>query len=317
MNEGPKGGRSPRTEEEYTKVMGAQISQGDEYVFFDNMNAALDLGPFASNVSEGRVRTRLLGSSRMIEAVVSHTWIAAANNIKGTAEILRRMVMIELDAKVPNPELRTGFKHIDLEGWVLENRPKLVWAILTLIQNWIAKGMKPWTGRPKASFEAWSRVMGGILRDAGIRGFLDNEERLRSYGATGGESGVDILIQSMAADHDDGAIFRSGGKAKVRGHESKPVFSILEVLNCADDGQPLLMKNWGYNSEDNQYNHARSIKERFRDVARRSYEVTLFEVPAVGEQEVEVRYAISFDEHPDPRSQQQFYWIMNKTKIKT
>jgi hypothetical protein len=202
----------------------------------------------ASNVSEGRVRTRLLGSSRMIEAEVRHTWIAAANNIKGTSEILRRMVMIELDAKTPNPEKRSGFRHADLEAWVNEHRPELVWAILTLVQNWIAKGMKPWSGKAKASFEAWSRVMGGILRDAEIRGFLENEDRLRSYGATGGDSGIEVFIQHLAERHASGASFRAGGTSEFRGRKGDPDSSIMNELNIADDGTPLLLDGWGSES---------------------------------------------------------------------
>lgn len=299
----------PTSDEEYAKVMGAHISQSAEFAFFDNMNAALTLGSFASNVSEGRVRTRLLGSSRMIEADVRHTWIAAANNIKGTSEILRRMVMIELDAKTPNPEKRSGFRHADLEAWVADNRPKLVWAILTLVQNWIAKGMKPWTGKPKASFEAWSRVMGGILRDAEIRGFLENEDRLRSYGSTGGDSGLEVFIQHLATHHSSGALFRAGGTSEIRGRMGDAVYSIKDELNRADDGKPLLLDGWGYNREDGQYNHARGISSQFREAARRAYEVTLFE------SERPVRFAISFTEEPDPQSPKQFYWEMTKDKV--
>ncbi|MFV1532745.1 MULTISPECIES: hypothetical protein [unclassified Phaeobacter] len=299
----------PTSDEEYAKVMGAHINHSSEFTFFDNMNAAISLGSFASNVSEGRVRTRLLGSSRMVEADVRHTWVAAANNIKGTSEILRRMVMIELDAKTPNPENRTGFRHPDLEAWTQENRPKLVWAILTLVQNWVAKGMKPWTGRPKASFEAWSRVMGGILRDAEIRGFLENEARLRSYGATGGDNGVEMFIQHLASTHCDGTLFRAGGTAEVRGRKEVAVFSIKDELNVADDGKPLLLDGWGYNREDGSYNHARGIVTAFRETALRAYEVASFE----GNQEV--RYAISFMEAPDPQSQNQYFWEMSKHRM--
>ena len=299
----------PATEEEYTKVMGAHISQSEEYVFFDNMNAALTFGAFASNVSEGRVRTRLLGSSRMIEANVRHTWVAAANNVKGTSEILRRMVMIELDAKTPSPEKRVGFRHVDLELWVAQNRGELVWAIMTLIQNWIAKGMHPWDGKPKASFESWSRVMGGILRDAGIRGFLENEDRLRSYGATSGDSGVDIFIQHLAAKHSSGTLFRAGGTAEVRGRKGEAVYSVKDELNIADDGKPLLLDGWGYSRDDGQYNHPRGITPQFRETARRAFEIALYE------DNVPVRYSISFSETPDPQSPKQFYWEMAKSKM--
>ena len=305
----------PSDDTEYAKVMGAHISNASEYSFFDNMNAAIDLGTFASNVSEGRVRTRLLGSSRMIEAEVRHTWIAAANNIKGTTEILRRMVMIELDAKVANPEQRKpegGWLHAELPRWINENRADLVWAVLVLVQNWIAKGMVPWEGQPKASFEAWSRVMGGILRDAGIRGFLENENRLRSYGATGGDSGVEMLMQHLASNHGNGTFFRAGGTSAVRGHEEQSVFSLMSELNIADDGNPLLLTAWGYNREDGKFLQSRGIATKFRDAARRSYEIVVYEGV---NSENEVKYSVSFTENPDPKSPQQYYWVMSKSRI--
>lgn len=310
----------PTTDEEYTKVMSANISESGEYVFFDNMNAALNLGTFASNVTEGRVRARLLGSSRMIEAEVRHTWVAAANNIKGTAEILRRLVMIELASKLANPEDRSpeDFRHPNLSEWVEEHRPELVWAILTLIQNWVARGMQPWTGKPKGSFVAWSRVMGGILRDAGIRGFLENEERLRSYGATGGDSGVEVLMQHLATEHPSGTLFRAGGVSEIRGREREKVFSLKDVLNKADDGKPLLLDGWGYNREDQQYNHARGITSKFRDVGRGAYEVTQHEMRPDEDgkmKEVPVPYAVSFKEEPDPKSPSQYYWQMVVTEV--
>lgn len=312
----------PTTDEEYTKVMSANISESGEFVFFDNMNAALDLGTFASNVTEGRVRARLLGSSRMVEAEVRSTWIAAANNIKGTAEILRRLVMIELDSKLAHPEDRDpkDFRHPDLSAWVEENRPELVWAILTLIQNWVANGMKPWTGKPKGSFVSWSRVMGGILRDAGIRGFLENEERLRSYGATGGDSGVEVFMQHLAAEYPSGTLFRAGGTSPIRGREAATVVSLKDELNVADDGKPLLLDGWGYNREDQQFNHARGITSKFRDVARGAYVVTLYETrpDEKGEMnETPVPYAVSFKEEPDPKAPSQYYWEMVVTEVQS
>jgi hypothetical protein len=51
----------------------------------------------------------------------------------------------------------------------------LVWAALTLVQNWLAAGKPSFRGRPLGSFEAWSRTVGGILQTAGITGFLENQ----------------------------------------------------------------------------------------------------------------------------------------------
>lgn len=87
------------------------------------------------------------------------------------------------------------------------------------------------------------------------------------------------------------------------------VFSIKDELNVADDGKPLLLDGWGYNRDDGSYNHARGIVTAFREVARRAYEVTSFDG------DVEALYAISFTEAPDPQSQNQYFWEMNKRQI--
>jgi len=92
-------------------------------------------------------------------------------------EISRRSVRIRL---VPNQEKpwerpASDFKHPDLRWWVKENRGQLVWAALVLIQSWVVAGM-PRSARRLGSFEQWSEVMGGILENAGIAGFLENRE---------------------------------------------------------------------------------------------------------------------------------------------
>jgi hypothetical protein len=122
---------------------------------------------------------RMLGETRTVRVPVRLTWIIAGNNPQLSNEISRRCVRIRLDAKVERPQSRIGFKHADLEGWVKANRSELVWACLTLAQKWIADG-RPAPDKVKGSYEAWSTVMGGILKACGIEGFLANEEEMRA-----------------------------------------------------------------------------------------------------------------------------------------
>ena len=44
--------------------------------------------------------------------------------------------------------------------------------------NWLARGAQPFTERTLGSFEVWARVIGGVLRDAGIEGFLQGRRRM-------------------------------------------------------------------------------------------------------------------------------------------
>ena len=86
----------------------------------------------------------------------------------------RRMVRIRLDAKVEDPFKRQNFKHAELLTYAERRRPELLQALLTVA----AYGLKhPGARGPsKGSFEAWSRVMGGILSGIGIEGFLETTD---------------------------------------------------------------------------------------------------------------------------------------------
>lgn len=83
-----------------------------------------------------------------------------------------------MDAGVDHPESRSGFLHA-LPDWAHAHRADLVWACLTLVQNWIAAGRPPWSGTPLGSLESWCRTMGGIFEAARMPGFLENMEDFR------------------------------------------------------------------------------------------------------------------------------------------
>ena len=93
---------------------------------------------------------------------------------------MRRSVRIRLDAHVEDPWGRQGFRHDPLLEWVEKHRGELIWAALILIANWIARGAKPFAERTLGSFETWARVIGGVLRDAAIDGFLQGRKEMRS-----------------------------------------------------------------------------------------------------------------------------------------
>ena len=50
-----------------------------------------------------------------------------------------------------------------------------MWGSLVLIQAWLKAGSPVPKVKPLGGFEAWSRVIGGILEHAGIPGFLEGQ----------------------------------------------------------------------------------------------------------------------------------------------
>ena len=70
-----------------------------------------------------------------------------------------------------------------------------MWAALTLVSNWVAKGCprppKGWKTLP--SYEAWGQVIGGILYANGIKGLLSNLDEFRDGTTDEGHSLVELF----------------------------------------------------------------------------------------------------------------------------
>jgi hypothetical protein len=168
-----------RDEDEWRKRITASLIAAPTFILIDNVRRKLDSAALSAALTSTSWQDRILGRSELTTLPVRCIWMATANNPALTTEMARRTVRIRLDAKVARPWQRDGFKHKDLRGWALRNRTELVWAALTLIQAWVAKGM-PIGDYVLGQYEAWAQVMGGILDCAGIKGFLGNLDEVYS-----------------------------------------------------------------------------------------------------------------------------------------
>jgi hypothetical protein len=86
------------------------------------------------------------------------------SNANVSKEVESEILRISLDS---NPENSCGE---NLRARVLSNRGQLVWAALTLIQNWIASGYPDISTNVIVGHEEWASRMGGILMAANIEG---------------------------------------------------------------------------------------------------------------------------------------------------
>jgi hypothetical protein len=166
--------------DELRKTITALLIEGASAVLIDNVSRKLSQVSLAALLTARTWRDRLLGKSQTVEVPNRTLWMVTGNNVAMNDEMVRRVVRIRLDAGVEYPWDRQGFKHDPLLDWVGEHRGELIWAALLLVANWIARGAEPFTERTLGSFEAWTRVVGGVLRDAGIDGFLQGREQTHS-----------------------------------------------------------------------------------------------------------------------------------------
>ena len=164
-------------DEEWRKRITAKLRQMPVMAVIDNINNEINSAALAAALTAPYWEDRILGVSEIVRIPIRCVWVATGNNPQFSREIARRIVRIRLDAKRDRPWLRSSFRHPDLMGWVKANRPRLVAACLLLGTAWIAAG-KPVGAKSIGSFEAWSRIMGGILDVAGVAGFLGNLDEL-------------------------------------------------------------------------------------------------------------------------------------------
>jgi hypothetical protein len=270
----------PTRAEEVGKTLSAALAEGSPVILFDNIGQAIASSELASAMTGTMYQARILGKTQLVMVPVRSVWAFTANNIEASREILRRFVLIPLDAGVPDPEQRkpeNGWRHPNLRQWVTDNRPALVWACLTLIQNWVARGMERQKAVSLASYEDWAGVMGGILTAAGFHGFLEGqaEERAKATDAT--EDGLAQLVRLMS-DYLDGTVFRPGG---TRDFEGRKTVSVMDILNGTErpdvkaqtDEDPIQINGWGYSAFDGAYKTSGRIGRGMKVLARKPYQI--------------------------------------------
>jgi len=173
-------------EEEWRKLLIAILRQGAPAVLFDNISEreVLDSAPLAGIITSGNYSGRILGQSDSPTFRVNISWVATGNNIKVTGDMPRRCYTIRLDSNLERPWERDPktFRHPSLERYVRENRVNLLAAAFTVIRSWYVAGKpKPENIPVMGSFIEWSEAVGGVLENAGIDGFLQNQEALRLF----------------------------------------------------------------------------------------------------------------------------------------
>jgi putative DNA primase/helicase len=171
-------------EDEAEKRMLAVLLAGSQFVFLDNVptGRVLESAALARALTATTWTQRIIQTSKSPSLPIRCTWVATGNNLTMSDEIARRSYMIELDSKLERPDLRdpSRFAHPDLLGWVREQRSELLLSLLIIARAWADDGGMKITGGPQlSSFEEWSRIVGSVIRFAGLSDFLGNEDRKR------------------------------------------------------------------------------------------------------------------------------------------
>lgn len=164
----------PESEEETRKQITTLLTKAAPFLAFDEC-------PKIGGKSLNRLLTaqtwsdRLLGGNERVALPNRSVMAATGNNVQVLGDTGRRYYPIELCYDGASPENRpeSDFRHPDVEAWTDENRGELLTAVFTLIRAWQVAG-RPKRATSFGSFERWESVVGGVLYNAGVEGFLEN-----------------------------------------------------------------------------------------------------------------------------------------------
>lgn len=150
-------------DDEVRKRITSLALAGPRLVLLDNVVGAVGSAALDAALTAEEWTDRLLGSTRQLSLRLDIQWLLSGNNLEIVGDTGRRTLVVNLLASQEHPEQRTGFLHPDLQAWILRERPSLVCDALTVIRAYCAAGM-PVSSMPNwGSYEAWSRVVRGML----------------------------------------------------------------------------------------------------------------------------------------------------------
>jgi hypothetical protein len=138
-------------------------------LFWDNLRSGMKIGGPALDcvLTTRRLNDRVLGESKSESYQWDTVVVVSSNNPCYRGDTSPRTQPIGFQSDLEHPELRSGWKHPDLAGWVRQNRGQLLWAVLTIARGYAAAGMPDQRLPAWGSYEAYTKIVRGALVWAG------------------------------------------------------------------------------------------------------------------------------------------------------
>ena len=180
-------------EDEMRKVIDGAAHQAVQILFFDNLKGHLSSASLEAFLTANTWRYRLLGTTNTSEAENVTTVYLTANFATYSPDLRRRLLAVELILEEARAEERLIKDYLD-EHRLVAMRTKLLSIFWAMIKHWNQKG-QPSGSILLPTFEAWSKIIGGIVENAGfVSPCLPNNLK------TGGDTytrDMEILVSEM------------------------------------------------------------------------------------------------------------------------
>lgn len=156
---GRRTGERPFTPDadEQRKTLSAAFAAGDAVLLFDNVDVDITGGPLCTAISGQVIKTRRLGGNSaddQIEAPTCALVQFTGNKLTASGDMTDRLLICELFIEKRFDAGR--FKYMPLNSYLLEHRPALIAAALTVMRGYFAAGCPEVKSR-KSRYPEWQQ----------------------------------------------------------------------------------------------------------------------------------------------------------------
>lgn len=145
--------------EEMRKRITAMVLAGDPVALIDNITHRFGGAAIDAAITGEIWGDRLLGVNETVSLPMNIVFLATGNNVEVDGDLARRTLRCRIDPEHEFPELRDGFKHPQLQQWVVKERARLVVAAITVLRSYIL-AEKPISRLSSfGSFDGWSSLI--------------------------------------------------------------------------------------------------------------------------------------------------------------
>lgn len=155
------------SEEELRKKLMAVLISGDAIIGLDNITKPLRSDALASILTLEKYKDRILGVTENKAVPTNIMFLLTGNNLNFSGDMPSRVVCARIEPNCERPEERT-FRIPNLRAHILERRPQLVTAALTILQSYFFAGRPAQKIKPFGRFERWSDEIRSALVWAGL-----------------------------------------------------------------------------------------------------------------------------------------------------
>jgi hypothetical protein len=210
------------------------LDKGGAAIVLDNVpkGTVVDSATLSAMLTMRVWSDRELGSNSAGSAIRvpnDRTWLVTGNSLSIGGDNASRSLLIQLDAKMPNPELRptSQFKLGDLEEWlqVPDNRARVLYHLLVLVRAWIVDGA-PRVETPMRTFTPWASAAHGFVKWLGLKDFAKNAKHL-------------------SANDPEENMWQAFYASWFRIFKSNPVSAAQLVASATPDEHGSTLKDWG------------------------------------------------------------------------